>query len=113
MSECRFTYERARRGYDAAFVDALAEHIVEAIARASIVSDEPRVMAIRSTETVEALTRVLCTIAATNPDFDQPSKLRLFAEGLARRVCRSIGAFRANPPPAAERVFGFRKGGRA
>ena len=71
MSECRFTYERARRGYDAAFVDALAEHIVEAIARASIVSDEPRVMAIRSTETVEALTRVLCTIAATNPDFDQ------------------------------------------
>ena len=108
----RTSFERAQR-YDAEFANTLAEEIIQAIARASILSDQPRIMALRSTETVEALMQVLTTVAATNPDFDTPSKLRLFAEGLAKRVRRSIAAFRTNPPPEAERMFGFRNGGRA
>ena len=75
----RTTFARAQQ-YDPEFANALASETIATIGLASILSDQPKIMAVRSAETVEALTTVLATIAATDPRFDQPNALRLLAE---------------------------------
>jgi ketosteroid isomerase-like protein len=49
-TDSRFTYDRACKGYDEAFEQALLKAIAAAIAEASVVSDA-NVMAIRTGET--------------------------------------------------------------
>jgi hypothetical protein len=55
----------------------------------------------------------LISVMALTPFYDTPSHLREFAEGLAKKIRRDVARFRANPCPEAERMFGFRNGGRS
>ena len=109
----RTTYERATREYDEAFKQNLIIEIVNAIARASMVTDpELRIMAIRTGETCEALLSCLISFAAMSPCFDTPSHLREFAENAARRIRRDVA--RARSEGIGEKfIFGMRKGGNA
>jgi hypothetical protein len=109
----RTSYARATREYDPQFERALVTEIVNAIARASLVTDpELRVMAIRTGETVEALLSCLISFAAMSPHFDVPSHLREFAEITAKRIRRGVA--RARAEGIGEKfIFGMRKGGNA
>jgi hypothetical protein len=109
----RTTYERATREYDEEFKRALIGEIVNAIAKASMVTDpELRVLAIRVGETLEALISVMISFAAMSPHFDTPSHLREFAENTAKRIRREVGRARAEGF-GQEFIFGARKGGKA
>jgi hypothetical protein len=106
----RTTYERAARGFDEQFKDALVAEITDAIAKASLVTDA-NIMALRTGETIEALIVCLISMAALSPHFDTPSHLREFAEKLARRVRRSVA--RARAEGIGDRLHGSRREGRA
>jgi hypothetical protein len=112
-AQFRTTYERATREYDPQFEKALVTEIVNAITKASMVTDpELRVLALRVHETVEALVSVLTAFAAMSPQFDVPSHLREFAETVARRIRRDVA--RARAEGIGEKfIFGMRKGGNA
>jgi hypothetical protein len=110
----RTTYERATREYDEDFKRELIAEIVNAIAKASIVTDpELRVMALRIGETLEALISCLISFAAMSPHFDTPSHLREFAETLAKRFRREVGRARAEGGLGRDFIFGAGKGGTA
>jgi hypothetical protein len=109
----RTTYAQAVREYDEDFKRALITEIVNAIARASLVTDpDLRVMAIRTGETCEALLSCLISFAAMSPHFDTPSHLREFAETLAKRFRRDVARARAEGI-GQDFMFGTRKGGNA
>src|SRR5215831_1809102 len=73
----RTSYERATREYDREFQQRLTGEILTAIAQASIVNDPNlRIMALRTGETLEALTICLISFAAMSPHVDVPSHLR-------------------------------------
>jgi hypothetical protein len=108
----RTTYERAVAGYDDAFRKRLADAILTAIAKASVLSDA-NVMCLRTAESRDALVDVLISILGLTPHYDTPSHLREFVEHLAKKVRREVARLRAEPCPEAERMFGFRDGGRA
>jgi hypothetical protein len=109
----RTSYERATRAYDEAFKQSLIAEIVNAIARASMVTDpELRIMAIRTGETCEALLSCLISFAAMSPHFDVPSHLREFAETTAKRIRRDVARARAEGV-GQDFIFGARKGGNA
>jgi hypothetical protein len=107
----RTTYERAVREYDEDFKRTLVSEIVNAVAKASMVTDA-NVMALRVGETLEALTLCLISFAAMSPHFDTPSHLREFAETLAKRVRREVARARAEGY-GEDFIFGARKGGNA
>jgi hypothetical protein len=90
----RTTLERACAGYDQAFREALAASIIEAIASASIVTDQ-NTMAIRTAETAEALADVMAVVLTLDPAMSTPSKLRENCEALARKLRRDVGKGRA------------------
>jgi hypothetical protein len=110
--EPRTTYERAAAGYDPAFRKTLADAILVAIGEASVVTDA-NLMVLRTGETRDALVDVLITIMGMTPFYDVPSHLREFAEHLAKKIRRDVARLRAEPCSEAERMFGFRDGGRA
>jgi hypothetical protein len=105
-------YARAASGYDADFRKRLADAIFTAVAEASLVTDA-NVMVFRTGETGDALIDCLITVMALTPFYDTPSHLREFAEDLAKKIRRDVARLRADPPPEAERILGFRNGGRA
>jgi hypothetical protein len=109
----RTSYARATREYDEAFKQSLITEIVNAIARASLVTDpELRIMAIRTGETCEALLSCLISFAAMSPCFDTPSHLREFAETTAKRIRRDVA--RARAEGIGQDIFGAsNKGGNA
>ena len=110
----RTTYQRAVREYDKEFKRTLIGEIVNAIAEASICTDNtrPRIMALRVGETLEALTLVLISFAAISPHFDVPSHLREFAETTAKRIRRDVAQARAEGK-FQHFIHGARKGGTA
>jgi hypothetical protein len=110
----RTTYERAFREYDKEFERELVSEIVNAIAKASICTDDtaPKIMALRTGETVEALITCLISFAAMSPHFDTPSNLREFAETLAKRFRRGVARGRAEGF-GQNFIFGASKGGNA
>jgi hypothetical protein len=112
MTDCRTNYARAVAGYDDAFRQHLTDTVFTAIAKASFVTDT-NALVLRTGETRDALVDCLITIMALTPHFDVPSHLREFAEHLGKKVRRDVARFRADPPPEAERMFGFRNGGRS
>jgi hypothetical protein len=112
MSDRRTSFARAAAGYDDEFRKRLADALFTAIAETSLVTDA-NVMAIRTGETRDALVDCLITVMAMSPHYDVPSHLREFAEHLAKKIRRDVTRLRADPPPEAERIFGFRNGGRA
>jgi hypothetical protein len=92
----RTTYARAVREYDDEFKRHLIVEIVNAIAKASIVTDpDLNVMALRVSETLEALSSVIISFAALSPHFDTPSHLREFAEMTAKRIRRDVAKARS------------------
>ena len=105
------TYARANCEYDEDFKRHLIEEIINAVAKASIVTDA-NVMALRTGETIEALTICMIPFAAMSPHFDTPSHLREFAESTAKRIRREVGKARAEGF-YEDFVFGARKGGTA
>jgi hypothetical protein len=106
----RTTWARASRDYDEAFKHAPISEIVNAIAKASIVTDA-NVMAIRTGETTEAL--IICLRSMSmSPHFDVPSHLREFAETLSKRVRREVARARAEGF-GEDFIFGARRGGTA
>jgi hypothetical protein len=107
----RTTWARAQAGYDDEFKRHLIAEIVNAIAKASLVTDA-NVMAIRTGETTEALTSCLISFAAMSPYFDTPSHLREFAEDIAKRIRREVAKARAEGI-GTDFIFGARKGGTA
>jgi hypothetical protein len=109
----RTTYERATREYDENFKRDLITEIINAIAKASLVTDpDLRVMAIRTGETCEALLSCLISFAAMSPHFDTPSHLRQFAERAAKKIRRDVARARAEGI-GENFIFGMRNGGRA
>jgi hypothetical protein len=112
VNDCRTSYARAAAGYDDAFRKHLAEVIFTAIAETSFVTDA-NVLCLRTGETGDAMGDCLISVMALTPFYDTPSHLREFAEGLAKKIRRDVARFRANPCPEAERMFGFRNGGRS
>jgi hypothetical protein len=108
----RTTYSRAAAGYDGDFHKYLSGEIFDAIARASLVTDA-HVMVFRTGETRDALIDCLITVMALTPHYDVPSHVREFAERLAKKIRRDVAKLRADPPEEAERIFGFRREGRA
>ena len=105
----RTDYARAAAGFDPEFRAALRDEIVTAIAKVSIVTDDAKIMALRTTETIEALTECLIAFTALCPQFDVPSELRKFAEGLSKRVRRGVADARARDY-GAEFIGGARGG---
>ena len=103
-------FQRAMAGYDDKFRQHLTEAIVRTIANELIVVD-PRVMAIRTTETLDALVDALVAVMAMVPRFDTPSELRCAAEALAKRLRREVA--RARAEGVADRLMGARDGGHA
>jgi hypothetical protein len=108
----RTSYARAVRGFDPQFRDALVREITTAIATASLLEDA-KICAIRTGETLDALTHCLIATATLCPAFDSPSKLRKFSESLAKRICRTVAQMRADPTFEAKHFFGFRREGNA
>jgi hypothetical protein len=85
-----------RREYDDEFKRHLIVEIINAIAKASIVTDpDLNVMALRVSETLEALSSVIISFAALSPHFDTPSHLREFAEMTAKRIRRDVAKARS------------------
>jgi hypothetical protein len=107
----RTTWARAQAGVDPDFKRHLNAKNIESIAKASMVTDA-NVMALRTGETLEALTGCLISFAAMSPHFDTPSHLREFAEELAKRITRDVAKARAEGY-CADFIFGARKGGSA
>ena len=91
----RPTYARAVAGYDQEFRERLAKAIMSTIAHENMVADA-NVMAIRTSETADALTDILCTVLTIVPAMSIPSKLRETAERLAKRIRRDVGKARAD-----------------
>jgi hypothetical protein len=112
MNDARTNYARAVAGYDDDFRKRLAGAILTAIAETSLVTDA-KVMCLRTGETRDALVDCLITIMALTPFYDVPSHLREYAEQLAKKIRRDVARHRAELCPEAERMFGFRNGGRA
>jgi hypothetical protein len=110
-SDPRTTYARATAGFDPEFRDALIKKISIAIAEASLVTDAP-ISAMRTGETIEALTICLIATASMSPTFDTPSALRKFLHDLAKRIRRSVAQNRADPTFAAD-FFDVRNSGNA
>lgn len=92
----RTDYATATRGYDAAFEHALAAAITTAIAEASRVTDAP-VMALRTGETVAALTTTLAGMLALTPAARSPTALRHAVDEIAKRLRRLAAAAAADP----------------
>jgi hypothetical protein len=108
----RTDYARAAAGYDDEFRRHLAETIFSAIAEVSFVTDA-NLICLRTGETRDALVDCLISVMSLTPHYDVPSHLREFAETLAKKIRRDVARFRAEPCPEAERMFGFRNGGKA
>jgi hypothetical protein len=108
----RTSYARAVRGFDPQFRDALVREITTAIATASLLEDAP-ICAIRTGETLDALTHCLIATATLCPAFDTPSERRKFSENLVKRICRTVAQMRADPTFEAKHFFGFRREGNA
>lgn len=108
----RTSYARADASYDPDFRRHLAETIFTAIAEASFLTDAD-VLCLRIGETRDALVDCLISVMALTPFQDTPSHLCEFTEDLGKKIRRVVARFRANPPPEAERMFGFRNGGSA
>jgi hypothetical protein len=87
--------QRALEGYDENFRRELAGKILEAIAEASRLEGSPPIMAIRTTETLDALADCLVMTLTAVPAMSVPSKLRAAAEALAKRVRREVARGRA------------------
>jgi hypothetical protein len=91
----RTTYDRAARGYDAAFNAALQDAIATAIFDTSRVTDANAV-AIRTTETTDALVVALAGVLALRPEARVPSQLRHLVGDIARRLRRNVAQFRSD-----------------
>lgn len=92
----RTTYEKATCGYDSDFERALAAAITTAIAEASRVTDAP-VMALRTGETIAALTTTLAGMIALSPAARSPTTLRRAVDDIAKRLRRLAAAAVADP----------------
>jgi DNA-binding MurR/RpiR family transcriptional regulator len=88
------TFVRACAGYDQEFRRALAAKLITVITEASMLADA-NVMAIRPSETLDALADVLATILAAVPQMDEPAELEKAAENLAKRLRHDVAAARA------------------
>jgi low affinity Fe/Cu permease len=80
-----FICARAFAGFDPQFAEALQGAIITAIGEASIVSDA-RVMAIRTSETIEALLVVLAQVIAISDLARSPTSLRKGLDEIARKL---------------------------
>jgi hypothetical protein len=88
------TLARATEGYDEQFREHLAAAIITAIPEASRVSDQ-NTIAIRTTETCDALADVMGAMLTLNPAMSVPSKLRETCEALAKKLRVDVARARA------------------
>lgn len=102
----RTTWQRAQQ-YDPQFEAALVDEIGIAIAKASLCTDA-NVLALRTGETITALTTMLASIVAMTPAATQsPTALRKLVDEIAKRL-RTQAAHAAHDPEVRafrERVF--------
>jgi hypothetical protein len=95
MTERRTSFERAMaEGFDHHFMLRMANALLDAIARESMVSDAP-VMALRCGETCEALVMAFEAMLAMSPLDD--AELKSFVERTAARVIKNVLAYRSDP----------------
>ena len=106
----RFTYKRAVAGYDDRFADALRTVIATAIAEASLVSDA-HVMALRTSETIEALVAVLAEVIAVSDLARSPTALRKGVDAIALKLRQHATRAAANSTVQDFRMRCFRSGG--
>jgi hypothetical protein len=109
-SATRPTLARAYAGYDQQFREHLAAAIIKCIAAESVVSDQ-NTLAIRTSETAEALADVMAAIIALDPAMSTPSKLRENCEALAKKLHHDVG--RARAQGLADFLGGSQFGGHA
>jgi hypothetical protein len=93
----RTSYERATAGWDDAHERALCNAIMEAVARASMVTDA-NIAVLRTGELVSALTTVLATAIALSPSATRsPTAIRKTVDELGKRLRRRLADAEADP----------------
>jgi hypothetical protein len=101
----RTTYQRAAAGYDEAFERELVDAVMEAIARASMVTDANAIV-MRTGETASALVTVLAATLALSPQACRsPSAIRKLTDEIRRRLLRRINHGQAEADVFRARVF--------
>jgi hypothetical protein len=90
----RPTFARAVAGYDQQFREHLAAEVITTITEASRVSDQ-NTIAIRTTETADALADVMAAMLSLNPAMSTPSVLRKTCEALAKKLRVDVARARA------------------
>jgi hypothetical protein len=98
-SRGRTTYARAQ-SYDPDFERALVDVIGKAILDASLITD-CNVLAIRTGETIHALTAVLGGMIAVSPALCSPTATRKAIDEIAKRLRRQVAAARSDPEVAS------------
>jgi transposase len=99
------TYADAIREYDEAFEHELVEVVMEAIARASMVTDANAIV-MRTGETASALLTVLAATVAMSPAaVRSPTAMCKTLDELGKRLRRRVAAAQADANAFRERVF--------
>jgi hypothetical protein len=94
----RTSFAQALADYDEKFATALADAILQTIAKESMVTDAA-VLALRTSETAAALVACLATVLALNPNYDVPSRLREAVDQIAKKLRRDVAKIRAAASP--------------
>lgn len=90
-------FERAQLGYDENHEKALSAAILDAIAKASLISDPP-VLCLRTGEIAQALVSVLVSTLALSPSSTRsPKAIRELTDGLRKRLTKSVTRAAADP----------------
>jgi hypothetical protein len=93
-------FHRAIEGYDRAFESKLVEHITSAIAEASFVDagDGHNVLALRLSETANALTTVLASVLALSPAAARsPAAIREISERIRKKLVARVHQAERDP----------------
>jgi hypothetical protein len=106
MSDRRATYADARAVYSDEFEKALTEEIFNAVVETSRCTDA-NLVALRTSESIEALLKTLALILALTPYARSPTRLREAVEELAKRLRRLTREALDDPTfrDSAARVF--------
>jgi hypothetical protein len=94
-TQARTTYARAQ-SYDPEFEAALVEAIGTAIVNASMITDA-NLLAIRTGETIAALTAMLGSMIALSPALRSPTASRKAIDEISKRLRRQVAAARSDP----------------
>ena len=95
-AHARTTYARTAQSYDPQFEAALVETISDAIINASLITDS-NVLAIRTGESIRALSVVMASMIALSPALRSPTARPKAIDEIAKHIRRQVAAARSDP----------------